>query len=165
MVKSNFLISQVSGSDPFSYHFICLLSCDDLVLSTDCLSSADILPEAALCFYNCVRFEQLNSDFKIRLEIYGMAVAKACKKRSKKLLDFRSPAKTPTKAKLAHSAKKLSSRSGEANPAYNSSASGFKLLGHCTIDRKNYSSSRFILQDFIIDSPLEEGFTACIRLS
>ena len=148
LVKGNFFVSQVSGTDLCEYHFICLFTCGDKVIATDALSSTHTIQEASLNFTNKAEFDHLRKDFRIRLVVYALALPKGKRNHDKK--NIRLTPKHKSRVKYTHSP------ALKASPKSEKIKCNFKKMGHVDFTRDNIMKSRFSLEEFMYESPLED---------
>ncbi|XP_015788796.1 anillin [Tetranychus urticae] len=148
LVKGNFFVSQVSGTDLCEYHFICLFTCGEKVFSTDALSSTHTIQEASLSFKNKIEFDKLRKDFRIRLTVYALALPKGKRNHDKK--NIRLTPKHKSKVKYTHSP------ALKASPKSEKIKCNFKKMGQVDFTRDNIMRSRFSLENFMYESPLED---------
>ncbi|XP_015788797.2 anillin [Tetranychus urticae] len=148
LVKGNFFVSQASGLDLCEYHFICLFTCGEKVIATDALSSTHAIQEASLNFTNKAEFDHLRKDFRIRLTVYALALPKGKRNQDKK--NIRLTPKNKSKVKYTHSP------ALKASPKSEKIKCNFKKMGYVDFTRDNIMKSRFSLEEFMYESPLED---------
>jgi len=122
---------------------MCLFTCRDKVVPTDCLCSSQALQEAVLPFSVQVKFEQLSNNFEVKMEVYCLSLPKhKVKGNEKKFSSYGFSSKLKTK---------------------HSVSSNFKLIGHYTFNLANCREKRYLLNEF--DSPyLEQSILMEINL-
>lgn len=156
-LKGDFIIGQSSDQDPLTHHFICLAKCGQTVLATDILDSANSIQHVSIVFErfrneiqteNEMQFKELDKEFEIQIELYGLALPKEKMHHDKKLNLIKNSMKlTPLSPKLTRSKKAASQLS-----TY-SINQGFTRLGFIKIDLENISNRKYQLDDFINNSP------------
>ncbi|RWS30058.1 actin-binding protein anillin-like protein [Leptotrombidium deliense] len=147
-VKGDFVLSQVGKYDKFKHRFICLIHCNGTILPSDLVSAEGVAKNACLVFPNEFRFDCLKSNFKIEVEVYGLALPKVTKESKKEKTKFLSL--TPNKTKKYSNSPKCSP--GGPNVVRGSK---FVRLGVVELDMMNRFDSKHSLKEFVYDSPLD----------
>lgn len=147
-LKGDFIVGQISDQDPLNHHFICVARCGERVLETELLSSADAIKDASIAFEHKLQFKELDMEFEIQLEIYGLALPK---EKEKHHHDKKSLIKHSIIAPLSP---KLSRSKKPASQVLSYSANqGFIRLGQVKITKENLLDKKYDLDEFMYNAP------------
>lgn len=135
--------------DSYDYHFICLLNYNDKVVATEVLSSTQAIDCTGLVFTNPITLSELSKNFKVNLEVYGLALPKKLASHHKKGGTLNLHLTPRSKAKAKYNSPSIGSSARKEH------VTSFKLLGHVKLTRENCTMSHLDLADFMYKCPLE----------
>lgn len=148
------------GGDDYVHYFVCLVKYRSQVIATQMLSSVDgINRSGQLVFTNLINIKELDFDFQIYLEVYGLQTpkevltheAKYHIRKDKSLFNLGTPLK---KLKKMESKFVMTPSSNPVN-ALNIRKSKFGMVGYTRITIDTLKSKSFSLEKVPQRSPLE----------
>ena len=146
------------GGDDYVHYFVCLVKYRSQVIATQMLSSIDgINRSGQLVFTNLLNINDLDFDFRIYLEVYGLQTPKEVLSHEDKYHIKKEESMfnllTPLKSKL----KKSKTMTPASNPvnALNIRKSKFGLVGYTKITIETLKNKTFQLEDVPSRSPLD----------
>lgn len=161
-LKGDFIVGQIADQDPLNHHFICVARCGELVIETEMLSSADSIKDASVTFeQNKLKFMELDMEFEIHLEIYGLALPKEKEKHHhEKRSLIKDAFMAPLSPKLSRSKK-----SAATGVLSYSADQGFIKLGQVTITKENLLDKKYDLAEFMYNAPFSGEAQLTFELS
>ncbi len=158
-----FMANPGHGGDDFVHYFLCLVKYRSQVIATQMLSSSDGISQGRLHFSNLIKISDLEPDFNIHVEVYGLQTPKEylsheakyhLKRKDKSMFNL-----TPFKNLRKNESKlggMMAGPSKHDNPVnlMNIRKSKFGMVGHTTINIDTLAAKTFRLDNVMKNSPL-----------
>ena len=157
-LKGDFIVGQISDQDPLNHHFICVARCGEQVAETELLSSADAIKDASITFDHKLQFKELDMEFEIQVEVYGLALLKEKERhQDKKSLIINSI--------IAPLSPKPSRKKATDKVLSYSANQGFIRLGLVKITKENLMDEKYSLEEFMYNAPFSGELNAQLKLN
>ena len=154
------MIQNPGHCDDYVHYFVCLVKYRSQVIATQMLSTLDGINRSGhLEFPNLINIKELDIDYQIYLEVYGLQTpkevltheAKYHIRKEKSLFNLGTPLK---KLKKMESKFVMPPSSNPVN-ALNIRKSKFGMVGYTTITKESARNKKFVLEKVPQRSPLE----------
>jgi len=156
-LKSSFVREVAAGSANYVYYFVALLRYRGQVIATQMLSSEDSIKGNAVSFSNLVAFRELEADFCVSLEVYGLQTPREVLPHDAKYhIHRKERSKTPKKMLKQQSLLTSPAIQSPAGPGA-VRATSFLLMGFIHLTSRNLSNNAWTLEQVSHASPLDGG--------
>jgi len=162
-LKREFVDQLKSGeSGDFVHFFLCLVKCAGQVIPTQMVSTTDGLDGSHLHFPNLINFRDLNKDFTIQLEVYGLQTRRESLPHDAKyhIKKGKSSFNLTPKLKISKTESKLS-RPNVSSPGgpHTVRTSSFAMVGNALITISSLAKKDWRLESVPKISPLDGSVT------
>ncbi|XP_037085467.1 anillin-like [Pollicipes pollicipes] len=155
-LKTSFVREVAAGSANYVYYFVALLRYRGQVIATQMLSSEDSIKGNAINFPNLVSFRDLEADFGVALEVYGLQTPRELLPHDAKYHIRKDRTKTPKKLLKQQSVLTSPAVQSPAGPGA-VRATSFQLMGFIHLTSRNLANNTWALEKVPSQSPLDGG--------